>query len=89
MKKVGQVTAEERTEIQRLFERKNGLNELARVLTPDNEALYEKLVRDIGETETLFQTWWNRMGEKYQWESSANGAWEIDFATCDIYLRDV
>ena len=55
MKKVGQVTPEERNEIQRLFERRNGLTELAKVLTPDNEELYERLVRDMGETSTRFQ----------------------------------
>jgi len=44
-RKVGQVTAEEKNEIQTLFERRNGLNELAKILTPDNEILYEKLIR--------------------------------------------
>ena len=33
---VGQVTPEERDEIQKLFERKNGLTELAKILTADN-----------------------------------------------------
>ena len=33
-KLVGQVTPEEKDEIQRLFERRNGLNELAMILTP-------------------------------------------------------
>ena len=33
-KKVGQVTPEEKIEIQQLFERRNGLNELAKILTP-------------------------------------------------------
>ena len=32
-KVVGQVTIEERNEIQQLFERRNGLNELAKILT--------------------------------------------------------
>ena len=41
--KVGQVTPEEKNEIQQLFERKNGLNELAKILTPDNDALYQTL----------------------------------------------
>ena len=51
MKKlVGTVTNEEKCEIQTLFERRNGLNELAGILTVDNEVLYEKLVKDIGET---------------------------------------
>ena len=45
MKKViSKVTLEERNEIQKLFERKNGLNELAKILTSDNDVLYEKLV---------------------------------------------
>lgn len=47
-KVVGQVTIEERNEIQQLFERRNGLNELAKILTADNHELYEKLVKDMG-----------------------------------------
>lgn len=85
-KVVGQVTIEERNEIQQLFERRNGLNELAKILTADNHELYEKLVKDMGETGTKFQSWWNRMGEKYQWESIDGGNWEINFDTCEIYL---
>lgn len=85
-KLVGQVTPEERDEIQTLFERRNGLNELSQILTAENEALYEKLVKDLGETGAKFQDWWNRMGEKYNWESAEDGNWEIDFETCNIYL---
>ena len=87
MKKiVGQVTPEERNEIQALFERRNGLNELAKILTADNVELYEKLVKDLGDTTTRFQNWWNRMSQKYNWESAENGNWEINFDTCDISL---
>lgn len=87
MKKiVGQVTVEEKNEIQMLFERRNGLNELAQILTPENEALYEKLVKDMGETGTKFQGWWDQMAQKYNWESADGGNWEINFETCDIYL---
>lgn len=85
-RKVGQVTVEEKNEIQTLFERRNGLNELAKILTADNEVLYEKLVKDMGETGAKFQNWWDRMAEKYQWESTDGGNWEINFDTCDIYL---
>lgn len=85
-KKVGQVTPEECNEIQTLFERRNGLNELAKILTNDNTELYEKLVRDMGETSTKFQNWWDRMAQKYHWESSENGKWEINFDTCEIFL---
>ncbi len=59
MKKIiGQVTEEEKNEIQALFERRNGLNELAKILTADNETLYEKLIKDMGETGSKFQNWW-------------------------------
>lgn len=86
-KKVGQVTVEEKNEIQTLFERKNGLSELAKVLTSDNETLYEKLIKDMGETGTKFQGWWDTMAQKYNWESSPNGNWEINFDTCEIFLN--
>lgn len=83
---VGRVTEDERDEIQALFERRNGLNELAKVLTTENTELYEKLVRDLGKTGTDFQNWWSKMAEKYSWESDENGHWEIDFNTCVISL---
>lgn len=85
-KQIGQVTIEEKNEIQTLFERRNGLNELAKILTADNAELYEKLVKDLGETGTRFQNWWDRMAEKYRWESVEGGNWEINFDTCEIYL---
>ncbi len=87
MKRItGQVTIEEKNEIQQLFERRNGLNELAKIVTADNVELYEKLVTDMGETGTRFQNWWDRMAEKYRWESEEGGNWEINFDTCEIYL---
>ena len=87
MKKlVGQVTTEEKNEIQQLFERRNSLNELAKILSADNTELYEKLVKDMGETGSKFQGWWDRMSQKYQWESAENGNWEINFETNEIYL---
>ena len=85
-KLIGQVTVEEMKEIQSLHERKNGLAELARILTPDNNELYEKLIKDMGETQSKFQTWWTRMSQKYSWEGIEGGNWEIDFDNCYIYL---
>ena len=85
-KKVGQVTVEEKNEIQTLFERRNGLNELAKIVTADNTELYEKLVKDLGETGTKLQSWWDRMADKYNWEGAENGNWEINFDTCEIIL---
>lgn len=87
MKKIiGKVTEAERDEIQALFERRNGLSELAKILTADNAELYEKLIMDMGETGSKFQKWWDVMAQKYQWESVEGGNWEISFDTCEIYL---
>ena len=85
-KGIGFVTPEEKNEILTLFERRNGLNELAKILTADNAELYEKLVKDLGETGSKFQNWWDRMADKYQWESAEGGNWEINFDTCEIFL---
>lgn len=85
-KLVGQVTEEEKKEIQSLFERRNGLNELAKIVTAADEELYEKLVKDLGETGTRFQQWWDSMAQKYRWESAENGNWEINFESNEIFL---
>lgn len=85
-KVVGSVTEEEKNAIQRLFERRNGLNELAKILSADNVELYERLVKDLGETSTKFQQWWDDMSAKYQWESAVDGNWEINFQTNEIVL---
>ena len=85
-KEVGRVTEQERDEIQSLFERRNGLNELAQILTTENSELYERLVKDLGEASTKFQSWWDAMETKYHWESADNGNWEIDINDCSIYL---
>ena len=84
-KKVGQVSPEEKDEISALFERRNGLNELAKIVGNDNE-LYEKLVADMGSTSVKFQSWWDKMSAKYHWERTEDGHWEIDFNTCEIFL---
>lgn len=87
MKKVvGNVTPEERAEIQALFERKNGLTELAKVISVENRELYEKLVKDMGETGTKFQQWWDDKSKHYGWESHPNGNWEINFQNGEISL---
>ena len=85
-KVVGQVTLEERTEIQTLFERKNGLTELAKIITADNNELYEKLIKDMGETSSKFQQWWDMKSNQYGWESNPRGHWEINFQNGEITL---
>lgn len=85
-KVIGYVTEEEKCEIQILFERRNGLNELAKILPVENKDLYNRLIKDMGETVTKYQQWWNSMSSKYGWESAVGGSWDIDFDTNEISL---
>lgn len=86
-KEVGKVTPQERDEIKRLFERRMGLVELAKIVNASDSELYDRLVDDMGDNSAKFQQWWDNMSEKYRWESSDDGNWEIDFQTCIIYLN--
>lgn len=89
-KLVGTVTAEERDVIRGLFERKNGLIELFKSLTDiDKEAtgkLYDKLVKDMAETSSKYQGWFDTMSKKYKWENIPGFNWEINFDACEVYL---
>ena len=88
---VGRVTSKERDEILMLFERKNGLTELAHSLAEaEDEALkhgyfYEKLVMDMGKTIAQYQQWWDERAKVHQWEKNDGEVWEIDFATCQVF----
>ncbi|GHT63035.1 hypothetical protein AGMMS50239_18120 [Bacteroidia bacterium] len=50
-----------------------------------DDALYEKMIMDMGTTASKFQTWWDKMAEKYQWETRDGGNWEINFDTNEIF----
>lgn len=87
---VGCVTKEEKERIESLYLRKNALRELLltvkRASEDEKDELYEKIVRDMGQTQMKFEAWWKEMREKYQWKSSDSGHWEINFETCEVYL---
>jgi len=85
-KPIYQVTVAERDEILNLYERQNGLTELAKILTADNDELYERLIKDLAQTSEKSQNWWQSLSRKYRWESHPEGHWEIDFNDGVIYL---
>ena len=90
--KIGIVTPEERDEIKSLFERKNGLAELFRSLLNadpaelDKSGLYERLVKDMGDVSTRFQSWWDEKSSKYNWQNQKGYKWQIDFNTREIFI---
>jgi len=89
---VGKVTEEEKNEILTLFERKLGLEELAATLESDlltldeKESMQDKMISELGKVKLNLQRWWDKMYEKYKWESIDGHKWNIDFQTCEICI---
>jgi CXXX repeat modification system protein len=91
--KVGSVTTEEKNEILEIFKRKKALEELMASFADKQMSelpgtLYEKIIRDFGDTLHNMEKWWKTMSQKYAWKSSKTGRWEIDFESNDIFLVD-
>lgn len=86
--RVGRVTHDECEKIRLLNERRNGLEELALILTADDHELYDKMVHDTTETSSQYQQWWDDMSAKYQWKGSEDASWEIQFDTGEIFLNE-
>lgn len=92
-RELGKITPEERDEIKILFERKNGLVELAKALSGmsrqelEASGLYDKVTQDIGRASTQFQGWFDKTSRKYGWENRPGHRWEVDFDTCTVSIR--
>jgi len=83
---VGKITESERDQIRNIFEKKNGLLELFKIIDPDNEKLYKKLTDDIQNVNKEFQKWWDEKALFYKWKSVDGCSWEIDFNDCSVFL---
>lgn len=65
------VKEEEKQEIQDLFERINALKSLAMTLADNNlefekhSLLYEKLIKDLQESNKKYEQWWSNIANKY------------------------
>lgn len=95
IEKVGQLNEEEKNYILNLYQRKLALNELMITLGKAKfedvtvTYLYEKIVKDLGETKAAFDKWWAETPGKYKWKASANGHWTINFDTSEVFLNEV
>ena len=84
-KVVGELSNEEFREIEDLFERKLALENITKIIDVEDNKLYEKLIKDYGETVRKFKNWWNVMSKKYNWEGTN---WRVDFETKQILTND-
>lgn len=85
---VGKVSVTECNRMYLLFRHLNALKDLGLIIPRDDESLYSKYTKDLEDTESSFQNWWDTMAEKYQWPSKEGRSWEINFETCEILLSE-
>ncbi len=71
--------------IRNLFERKIALENLMKIISKDMDHLYEKAVKDYGETTREFNDWWDGKTKKYKWNGEN---WYVDFQTQEIVCMD-
>jgi CXXX repeat modification system protein len=87
---IGTITAEERDEIRGIYERKMALIELFKTINDinkeDNAMLYEKLVKDMADTSSRYQRWFDEKSQKYSWRNIPGEQWRINFDTCEVLL---
>lgn len=68
--------------IRELFEKKLALENLAKIITPEeNSAIYERLIIDYGKILHLFNDWWDNIFKKYQ---CTPGNYSVDFSAHSI-----
>ncbi len=48
--------------------------------------LYERLVKDYGETERQLRQWWQDTKTKYNWTDSPQATWTLDFNSRQVTL---
>lgn len=77
------VSREECRAMQEIHARLSALKELEPVLPPE-KMLQEKFQRDLHQTQAEFQSWWNRMIQKYGWKCTPNAPFRLDFQTCEV-----
>lgn len=86
------VKEEEKQEIQDLFERINALKSLAMTLADNNlefekhSSLYEKLIKDLQESNRKYEQWWSNIANKYTLDVELLKRATIDFSSNEIFI---
>ncbi|HGD6081869.1 TPA: CXXX repeat peptide modification system protein [Streptococcus agalactiae] len=86
------VKEEEKQEIQDLFERINALKSLAMTLADNNlefekhSLLYEKLIKDLQESNKKYEQWWSNIANKYTLDVELLKKATIDFSSNEIFI---
>lgn len=84
---VGKINNDERDVIRRLTNRKQSLESLLLTLTDseisEGNYIYERVVKDMEQTQLELKEWWNKTSKKYNWSGKT---WSVTFDTCEVFL---
>jgi len=87
---LGTVTEAERDEARKLSSRRNGLQEVVMILANNglstDNAMYERVLEDLSETNGKFHEWWRRVSASYGWPNEPQYSWSLDFDTREVRL---
>lgn len=84
-KVIWDLSDEDFTEIQDLFEKRLALENLINVVDVKNTELHDKVVKDYGETLHKFNDWWPAKKAQYNWDGDN---WWLNFDTKQIMCKD-
>ena len=85
MKMVGQVCEEEKNIIFDLYEKRNALVNLKKIID-EKDFLYLKLMKELEHTRQEESKWWEEKAVKYNWESRQGCVWRINFDNNKVFL---
>lgn len=76
----------QRQEIQELYEKKLAYENLAKILSPSQNAeMYNRLISDYGSAIRQFSEWWDHILAEH---NLPTGEYYIDFTSNEIYCND-
>lgn len=85
MKKIGDITEEEKEEIYDIFEKYNSVWNLKKIVSQD-DVLYDRLISELRNIEAIQNDWWKKAAQKYNWISESDREWMINFFSNEVYL---
>ena len=85
MKKVGEVLESEKQIIYDLYEKRNALVNLLKILD-DTDKMWNDAVNILEFTRNKEKEWWKEKEQKYKWYGETDKSWVINFRTNEIFL---
>lgn len=92
MKKIANITIDEKDKMEDLFEKKNSFEDLIETLKSSNtnieDVFYKKVTDEYNDAKKNYQDYWTYLGNKYKLQKYGQNELEMSFRKCEIYYLD-